>query len=304
MTQAPAFIDAYLEVSAVESHTAWALALTRPGREPLVRSGSVAGDAGAGVAAALAVAIAAAEGLQIRMSSPHHEVINSPLARGLLVFPEVCAAAHPMRHEVARAVGNARLDYLKQAPRLVVAADGSWSRGRRSGGWGFVAADGRHGCGSLTEVGSPVAAELAAIRSVLSRIPAPRRLRILTDSRPAMALIDSPARAPRALRSTVFTIHNALEGREVHLEWVKGHCGPGLHDGADRLAVAARRSRDAGLGSFPRREVVERIIDEAVHAHFGARPRTDLPGLNRLHCGPGGRRAGIGGRRSDFDHAA
>ncbi len=271
-----AYADVYLDLMQVEDHMVWAFALSTPTRANDVRSGSAAGQISEGIESALAAAQDLVPDLPLRISSPHPRVASAKASQGLVVYPPDCAWAHPLRAEVKQVLADEANTYLAQAPRLVVATDGSWSRGRRSAGWGYVAADGRSGCGQLTRTASPLVAELAAIRAVLSHIPAPRRLRILTDSRHSIALVTGAGRGPVAVRNTVPELRSRLECRDVELTWVKGHQGPGLHDGADRLAVAARRALDAGLGNKPHRDVADNIVAEALAAHSGGRTRRDF----------------------------
>jgi ribonuclease HI len=163
---------------------------------------------------------------------------------------------------------------LAAAPRLVVAVDGSWGRGSRMGGWAFVSEDGTFASASGSHVAGSAEPELRSILMLLRRVPAERALSIQTDSRAALAWLRDPTRAPRQSRSTVHGIAERLDGRDVTLSWVKGHAGQGLHDGADRLAVAARRAREGQLGSVAPAGIAERIVAESVDAHRRALARS------------------------------
>lgn len=143
---------------------------------------------------------------------------------------------------------------------LVVATDGSAHRGHL--GWGWLAEDGQHDLGSLTPARTvcrpttlPVLAELRAICAVLTAQP-DRPLIIRTDCQRAIRLITDWAkgrdRVPAGYTANTHTsaakggvawMQQVIRGNahRFELEWVRGHAGDPLNEGADSLAKLARR---------------------------------------------------------------
>ena len=138
---------------------------------------------------------------------------------------------------------------------LTVAVDGSRSR-LGAGAWAWINENG-HWDSAAGEYTSPLHTEVAAIAAALGAHRADRPLHILCDSR------DAIAHATRALTGEPIAEHtnNSVArilasiarkhaGREVTLEWVKGHNGHPLNDRADRLAVHTRRTEGQKLPEF------------------------------------------------------
>jgi len=172
------------------------------------------------------------------------------------------ALTHSMRrpaHEYAVKSGPA-----KKVSRLTVAVDGSWSRGTRTGGWSYLTADGRWGVDSQGHVHDSLEAELRAIRLLLTQ-QRQGALLIETDCASALDVISSKS-SPAHLVRLVSDIRSLLEGRDVSFEWVPAHSGMTLNEGADRLAVTARRSREAAVAPEVRAKMLERIVDETTQA--------------------------------------
>ncbi len=143
---------------------------------------------------------------------------------------------------------------------LVVATDGSAHRGNM--GWGWLAEDGQHDLGSQTPARTtcrpttmPVLAELRAICAAIQAL-SDRRLVIRTDCQRAIRLVaDWSAgrdKVPAGYQANAQT--SAAKGgvdwmqqvvranaHRVQLEWVRGHAGDPLNEGADSLAKLARR---------------------------------------------------------------
>lgn len=259
-------IDAFVAISAGGGFAGWALQVGADDPVSGRLRGGIA-DAAEAVLGRLAQ-LAQVEDLWIALHCATALVLERAAAiAGLEAYPIGMARRHPARFEVARAA-SAQLDRaLATAPRLLVAVDGSWGRALRGGGWAFLASDATYRSSSGLGVRSSAEAELRAIRLALMTTPAQRSVTIRTDSRLALAWLQEPGRAKPALRSEVFGILALLEGRDVAFEWVRGHVCPGLHDGADRLAVAARRAREAGLGATAPAEVAGRIVAESLAAH-------------------------------------
>jgi ribonuclease HI len=142
---------------------------------------------------------------------------------------------------------------------VVVATDGSVRS--ENAGFGWVASSGDYGVSgyrsSSKRVGTdPVlVAELCAIGDAVSGLPR-RHLTVLTDSRSAIAMVNRwkkgdgvmpagyPAEQPgrkHCLHSTRRSIH--LNRDRINVQWVRGHCGQPLNEGADALAGLGSRYR-------------------------------------------------------------
>ncbi|EGD41459.1 FtsQ [Nocardioidaceae bacterium Broad-1] len=150
-------------------------------------------------------------------------------------------------------------------PPLVVATDGSAHRGFI--GWGWLAGDGQHGFGRQVpnaRIRDPqslvVLAELQAIAEAVRALPR-RTLTIRTDSRVALALIEDWLRGEESMPKGYETEHRAelagltrmhddlcRESERLSFEWVRGHVGEALNEGADSLAKLARRFAEGTWG--------------------------------------------------------
>lgn len=150
---------------------------------------------------------------------------------------------------------------------LLVATDGSAHRGNM--GWGWLAEDGQHALGSQTPARStcrpttmPVLAELRAICAAIQALP-DRRLVIRTDCQGAIRFVADWAagrdRAPAgyqanaqvsAAKGGVAWMQHVVRANahRVELEWVRGHAGDPLNEGADSLAKLARRRLEPPWG--------------------------------------------------------
>jgi len=163
------------------------------------------------------------------------------------------------------------------------------SKGKRSTvGLGWIVATGegssfRTGAGTAV-CSSVLHAELKAMRKgiqlALSLHPALRRgtgtLRLFSDSRDSLALVRRglagalPAGGSGVIHGEVVRICALLAGASAELCWVKGHAGDPLNEVADRLAVVARRSWEAGLDAAQAaalRSSIERDAPAAVQQH-------------------------------------
>ncbi|MFD4369390.1 RNase H family protein [Rhodococcus sp. NPDC058521] len=61
-----------------------------------------------------------------------------------------------------------------------------------------------------------------------------------------------------------------LHGRQVRISWVRGHSGHPLNQIADRLALSARRTFEAGLPADSRRLIGHNIVSSLALAHPAA----------------------------------
>ena len=160
-------------------------------------------------------------------------------------------------------------------PPIQAATDGSFSRHAQQGGWGWITSGGDFGFGRVT-CREPVHAELCALRALLTAIPAAQPVTVHCDSRAAIRLVhdlrplrgEGPWRDPSArtghARVALHGIRDLLAQRPgpVQLRWVRGHSGHPLNEGADRLALHARRSQTAGLSAGTAADIARCIAEE------------------------------------------
>lgn len=156
---------------------------------------------------------------------------------------------------------------------LTIATDGS-SGNRPVSGWAWVTEGGAYRAGTISSR-TILVAELHGILEALRSTPAGQPVLILTDSRPALTLIEETNRRGvirdrsgiAGAKDTAYALHKIrLEAsrRPVRFEWVKGHAEHPLNEAADRLAVQARRC--AQLGGDPKDlgVIYERIVTETL----------------------------------------
>ena len=167
------------------------------------------------------------------------------------------------RAQRREAAGYAKMD----TGPLVIATDGSRARNGR-GAWAWISEDGRWGSGD-GEFTSALHTEVTAISAALHSHHGDRPLLIQCDSRDAIAQV-TRALASEPVNNTVTNsvarvlniITRNHAGRDVSLEWVKGHeaeFNGNLNDRADRLARLTRRS--GGLGAPEDLELARGIAD-------------------------------------------
>ena len=162
---------------------------------------------------------------------------------------------------------------LAGRPFIEAATDGSYSRGTLASGasCAWIREDGQFDMVVLDH-GGILEAELFGIRRLLGAAAPGEKLRVYVDSKDAIRCVQEIAGEKRERHSNqaediVRTIRELMETRvEVQLVWVKGHKGHALNDGADRLAVLARRAKNT-VTSTTRSTVARNIVDEALENH-------------------------------------
>lgn len=216
-----------------------------------------------------------------------HAVEVASLFPGLVLVPYT-DADEPIRAAAMRALDPVQPAAAQPTDALLVATDGSATRGRI--GWGWLAEDGRYGHGTespsphmCTRRSHPVLAELRAVSEALAALPR-RRLAIRTDSRPAISLVHEwMSGGDRLPGGYVATHHTAVKrggllwmqeqvraaAPRLDIAWVRGHAGDPLNEGADSLAKLARRAAEGNWG-FTAEDVPQRareIADAFTTAH-------------------------------------
>ncbi|GAB2821861.1 ribonuclease H family protein [Streptomyces daliensis] len=137
--------------------------------------------------------------------------------------------------------------------RIIAATDGSCDPNPGPCAWAYVIADAegraaRTVSGALGR-GTNQVAELAAVLAVLEDTSGP--LTVYADSVYAIKCLTvwlpnwrrngwlNSSRKPVANRYLIEQAAERMEGRDVRLEWVRGHSGHPLNEAADRAAHAA-----------------------------------------------------------------
>lgn len=149
----------------------------------------------------------------------------------------------------------------RERSRLVVATDGSWSERTQTCGYAYICEDGSYGVGADTWLPGSFGAEMMAIRLALKQFSPKQALHIVSDSRAAVESL-SDTRRHKLLSSD--KIARMLARRDVTFEWVRGHAGHPLNEGADRLSRAIRRQREWGGGPESFREICRNIVRESL----------------------------------------
>ncbi|WP_149359105.1 ribonuclease H family protein [Lolliginicoccus suaedae] len=157
----------------------------------------------------------------------------------------------------------------RQRGPLIVCTDASLRRGRPGAGIAVMDAEGRHVTKYLPAVSDVFLAELAAIQLAIASCQGRRPLRILSDSKPAVSAINNPSTAPERARSLVDRINAKRQGRQIEIQWIKGHAGHELNETADRLALATRRHRSAGLTGPGHEIIIGNIVSEWHQSSMG-----------------------------------
>lgn len=179
---------------------------------------------------------------------------------------------HPLHVEAAQL----SVDALRQhAPppqpqtRLIASVDGSYSHYSKAAGWGVIRSDGKFFVGSSERSSGALYAELRAIELAVSRTPRGQHLLVRSDSRGAIHAVTQSERLSRLDKHTARTvrrIRDKMSRRHVEFEWVRGHAGDILNEGADRLAVSARRNRESHTDMAVAVQMSRQIVQDALEA--------------------------------------
>lgn len=224
--------------------------------------------------------------LELAASWPHVEFHPVPLEHSFIaplreeVVSKVCAQFDPSQPRCSHVVDTDALGVGKYpVRRQVCATDGSARMGGpRISGYGWITETGHCGLGTIGNR-HIVNAELYAILDLLLNVKGP--LRVLTDSRAALSVIEKarsrvggPPSSTGIMQGLYGKLSAALRDRDVIFEKVAGHSGHPLNDGADRLAVYARRAREMAVADDERHGVIAEIRKDTVEAW---KPYRQLP---------------------------
>jgi len=152
-----------------------------------------------------------------------------------------------------------------------LAVDGSWSRYNKHGGWAVMDKSGRWYVRSGAHVNNATQTELEAIHLAVRKFKGP--LKILSDCKQAIGLvINAKNTGGKSDSKIVNDIITAIGPRTVILNWVPSHEGLALNEGANRLAVAARRGFTARLPRDTLKDTCSYIVDETLAAEGKVEP--------------------------------
>lgn len=163
----------------------------------------------------------------------------------------------------------------QHACHRVVATDGSTGnlsfKGQRAvSGWAWISESGEHQTGTV-DGANILLAELTAIQAAISATPNGTSLTVLTDSQNArniaMNLLDEGkmhSACPASLRQVAAHLRRDATGKDITITWVRGHSGHALNDGADRLALNARRCAQSGTPDDVAAQVRARIVADTL----------------------------------------
>lgn len=287
-------VDVGLDIICRDGQYAWGLALP----DDDFRRGALARAATLTDARLAAVTILATDpaltGVPVNLTCADADLTEALIALHPL-FPNVEVRPFTLRAKLAplaraaRAHAHTALDHANgtgaattparaqiesgPARRVRVGTDGSYGRGGTVGGWGWITETGRYAFGHV-DATDPLTAELAAIRAALGALSARTPLEVVADSRAALALLDRAQHAAhtgerldhatgdRRVDRVVASLPGLLRERDVTFRWVRGHSGDPLNEGADRLAVHARRSAQATMNPDDRALVARHIAAE------------------------------------------
>lgn len=179
------------------------------------------------------------------------------------------------------AIDKAVLEHVESLlTELVIATDASKGNRSRWRGHGWIMDFGPCGPPILglrtTEHGSVLEAELhsifLALKDARSRyagtLDGRCAVTLLSDNQTAVNLLTQRngrlAPAPAACREKVTAIHELTQNSTVAFQWVRGHSDNALNNVADRLAVLARRAKEAGLTNQQRNVLVSGVHESVM----------------------------------------
>lgn len=200
----------------------------------------------------------------LRPYLPNLDVLNSP-------GPRTTRLAHSLRQELR----DYRDEISATLDPTVIATDASVQLGRTGIGVGAITQDGRYYANFHDDSADILVGELRAIRDALSYFPDPV-IHILTDNKKAVSLvraaIDPDKNLPMLHRKTsvikvLREIRYFATDRQLEIEWVRAHVGHELNEGADRLAVAARRAARSELTVAERAVIFDQIVEDVFADH-------------------------------------
>lgn len=143
---------------------------------------------------------------------------------------------------------------------LVAATDGSCDPNPGAGGWAWTIDQRRWRAGHVPSTTNN-AMELRALSELLAAVPADRPLLVHVDSKYALSAVChwapgwiangwiTSSGKPVLNRELIEALLDMAQGRQLRINWVKGHAGHPLNERADQLAANAMRAgRPAGPG--------------------------------------------------------
>ena len=172
------------------SAVAWSVVVAHPGGTPTTLGGCLEAELAVGVDQVLAIVRDVAACGPVALFTRQSALCDAvAVFDAVVAFPQSMAKHHYLGFAAQRELDAQLSVALRHAPRLSVAADGSWSRHTRTAGWAFLAEDGQFRQGSFDHACSPDAAELHAIWEVVRTFRGSQRLRTSSDSRHAISFI-------------------------------------------------------------------------------------------------------------------
>lgn len=188
----------------------------------------------------------------------------------LLVLDAPGPRTSRLSHALSLELRDYRTEISATLTPTTIATDASVQLGRAGVGIGGVTADGRYYAKFYEQSTDILVGELLAIRDALTFFSDPV-VTLLSDNKKAVALvkevIGTDTNLPMLHRKTSVVkvlreIRSAATDRQVEIDWVRAHVGHVLNEGADRLAVAARRAARSKLSMRERTVIFTQIMND------------------------------------------